>query len=380
MQKLKRLRTTKTMFDLMVVAVPLLVASVTQAAVMYDVTALPRGTVTAEGINDSGEITGIFATSSGEEHAYIYSNGNVTDLGALTGGRNSYGLAINNNGQVTGWSDAAAGGPYGFLYSNGTMVNIGTLSTGGTADALPTDINNNGQVVGNSEVANTGYEHAFLYTGGAMVDLGALPGQSFSSAQGINESGQVVGWSSPGGGILYAFLYSAEKMTDIGGPGSFATSINDNGQVAGYFSVGGGAMDAFLYSNGSLTDIGALPGPPGDINTRALAISDSGQVVGWSVASDGSYHAFSWTGAGGMQDLNNLISPNSPINPQSGWVFEQADGVNSNGDIIGTGLNVDGSSAFLLTPVPEPATLSVLILCGLGLLARKRRSPRRDDI
>jgi probable HAF family extracellular repeat protein len=147
-----------------------------------------------EGINDSGQIAGIFsvddtnATNPGNARldAYIYDigTGTTTDLGQGAG------YAINAAGQVTGDLDVISlGGPdgytivgtYAFLYSNGTTTNLG----GGVGYA----INSTGQVVGSSG------GHAFLYNG-AMNDLNTLisatdplkPYVTLTSAIGINDS------------------------------------------------------------------------------------------------------------------------------------------------------------------------------------------------
>src|SRR3954447_5059084 len=65
----------------------------------------------------------------------------VTDLGALLGTMNVVsGTGINDSGQVTGhWSGGA------FLYSNGQMIDLGSLGGGET---FAFDINNTEQVTG----------------------------------------------------------------------------------------------------------------------------------------------------------------------------------------------------------------------------------------
>jgi probable HAF family extracellular repeat protein len=76
----------------------------------------------------------------------------------------------------------------------------------------------------------------------SIIDLGTLGGSS-SGANGINDSGQVVGWAYPAGnGAEHAFLYSGGAMSDLGTLGgtiSGASGINDSGQVVGYAYLAG---------------------------------------------------------------------------------------------------------------------------------------------
>jgi len=109
-----------------------------------------------------------------------------------------------------------------------TVTDLGTL--GGDASTA-TGINDNGQVVGFSNVTPGAlHKEAFLWSNGTMQGLGYFAGLpaylNSSKAYGINAAGQVVGGSSgPGGGG--AFVYSNGTMTDIGAFG--ANAINDSG-------------------------------------------------------------------------------------------------------------------------------------------------------
>src|SRR4051794_33398649 len=51
----------------------------------------------------------------------------ITDLGTLEGVCCSSGTGINNLGQVVGYSQTSTGSVSAFLYSNGQMTNLGTL-------------------------------------------------------------------------------------------------------------------------------------------------------------------------------------------------------------------------------------------------------------
>src|SRR3990172_2725835 len=116
-------------------------------------------------------------------------------LGTL-GGSYSGASAINEKGQVIGSSNIAVGKwfEHAFLYSNGKMTD---LSLGGT-DSWAYDINEKGQVVGYSFTTGDLAVHAFLYGDGMITDLGTLGG-TYSDAYDINEKGQVIGGSyTPG--------------------------------------------------------------------------------------------------------------------------------------------------------------------------------------
>jgi probable HAF family extracellular repeat protein len=79
-----------------------------------------------------------------------------------------------------------------------TVKDLGTIPGGIYSSAR--GINDSGQVVGQSDLG--GEPHAFLYSNGQMQDLGTLPGGDYSEAFGINDSGQVVGYASTPSGEL----------------------------------------------------------------------------------------------------------------------------------------------------------------------------------
>lgn len=214
---------------------------------------------------------------------------------------------------------------------NYAVIDLGALN-GTYSYSTAYGINNSGQVVGSTRIDYL-ISRAFLYSGGIMRDLGILSGGSNSIARGINDSGQVVGYSD-NGSATHAVLYTNGVMYDLGtfgGSYSAAYGINNSGQIVGRF-YSNSNYRAFLYANGSAQDLGTLGGNYSD----AYGINNGGQVVGTAQNSYGDYHAFSssfpYTN-GSMRDL--------------GAMTEIANGINASGQIVGRIVTNSGYHAFL---------------------------------
>lgn len=330
----------------------------------------------AGGVNNDGQEAFSSYTplqsNTDEWGAYLNNtSGGPTYLGTL-GGYESEANGINDYGQVVGVSDTASEYNHAFLYSNGTMTDLGTL---GGSESSAYGINNSGQVVGEAQPAGSTTFHAFLCSNGTMQDLGTLGGLGGgeSEAYGINRSGQIVGQASISGDTAtHAFLYSAGQMTDLGtlgGTYSVAYAINNEGQVVGSATALSGANHAFVFSEGKMTDLGTLGA---GTFSEAQGINDSGQVVGMANINPNGpdiYHAFIYTG-GTMYDLNNLVT-----NPIMGQAIYDAAGINDSGQILALsgdpGGGTFGGAVYLLTPVPEPASLAFVFI-GVTYLVTRR--------
>jgi probable HAF family extracellular repeat protein len=163
----------------------------------------------AQSINSSGQVVGVFvATDTALAHAFRTApnrpiNPATDDLGTLnlTTGDRSEAHAINSFGQVVGLSYCCDEFYIGHAFRTGpnrpidpTKDDLGVLQRGSYSLAL--GIDDFGQVVGFSTLNETDpYSHAFVYNGVVMHDLNDLipvgSGWQISSAVGINNKGQI---------------------------------------------------------------------------------------------------------------------------------------------------------------------------------------------
>jgi uncharacterized membrane protein len=163
-------------------------------------------------------------------------------------------------------------------------------------------------------------------------------------------------------------------------------------------------------STNTAFEVGALPGLNGAI---CFDVSESGYIVGSSMLNQGSGLPFIWSSANGMAPIPLATGTSQGIARgvnSAGWVvgidssayaipflydgtatYRLADllpagtgwdlatntsssalGISEGGVIIGTGVYNGNVHAYAMIPVPEPATLTPLILAAAAVFRRRR--------
>ncbi|MCC6781438.1 MAG: DUF3466 family protein [Planctomycetes bacterium] len=293
----------------------------------------PYTSVAVSDINDDGIAVGVAGTAFFHSD---YAGFQVVAANDVT--------AISPSGLITG----------GIGFENVFMTHHTNVPQARFANSTAADVNDLGQVVGTTTRYSTlGYGRAFVWTQAAgMVNLGTLGG-SASYAYAINRHGLVVGESFVSSGGRRAFAWQAgAAMRDLGAlPGhawSTANDVNEHGQICGVSAdLGFAAPHAFRIDGTAMVDLGTLPG---DVHSVGSGINDLGQVVGFSAARGGTgKRAFLHSATRGMQELAKLIEPADVL----GWSLEEAAAINDHGQIVGRGRSADTTSAvvFRLDPI-----------------------------
>ncbi len=195
-----------------------------------------------------------------------WQNGNVRALPTYPGDPDGNAHAINDSGQAVGGSGVCgAFNPiwltnlqplHALLWESGKMIDLGNLGGTGHGDGImAVNLNNQGQVIGSSDLPGDSSFHAFLWTRETgMQDLGTIKGDVSSAAIGINDTGQIVGVSLDANFNPRAFLRQGPDLIDLntlvpaGSPLYLASacSINTAGEIVGFAFDNSGNVHAYL--------------------------------------------------------------------------------------------------------------------------------------
>lgn len=121
-----------------------------------------------------------------------------------------FALDINNRGQVTGNSRTEGGQLVAFLWERGRMTNLGFLP-GGNGFSRGYAVNDRGAVVGESD---NNRPRAFLCERGELSDVGTLAGGSTAVAHDVNNAARIPDHTGDDGRLLRAG--TADRGVQVG--------------------------------------------------------------------------------------------------------------------------------------------------------------------
>lgn len=256
-------------------------------------------TSSAFGINARGQVVGLSAGFTGLQ-GVIWTDGVPRDVGSL-GGRSGGGLYtvaydVNDAGQVVGISAAApTDRQHAFLWEDGAITDLGA---GTAAPGCPDDssfaygISGAGEIVGH--IVHACSTRALKWINGPVQTLLPAPSDRVSAfGRGINEAGHVAGASSGFAACpsaQHAALWKDGALIDLGALSgacgfSWGEDLNDKGQVAGYATRNGFPVAVLFSVETEQPDtVAPIVSVPADLTVEAS--SAAGAVVEFVVSAD----------------------------------------------------------------------------------------------
>jgi probable HAF family extracellular repeat protein len=351
--------------------------SVTSFRAPFDGTTATYG----NGLNNNGQIVGSYTDSISGHGFFVDAVGSFISLD-VPSSVGTTALGINDAGQIVGVFHDVNDNQHGFVYDSSALsYTVIDAPFSGTTSTVVQGINNSGQLVGFYNTDNPNAPHGFFVDADGSFTSVDVPLALRTVAQGISDGGQITGYYRDGRtGLTHGFLASpyqppAYTVRDLGPICSDAVvgcglyKINNNGAVSGNFGP-----DALLVTDSSRTFL--WYGPANDVN-------DLGKVAGLTNG-----HAVRWDG-GGVVDLglgvgngiNNssqvvgssndhavLWGPDGTVAVLRGIGTGDSTGfdINDNGHIVGTSRAVPGSTYRAVEWMNANAGPIVLLDLGSG--------------
>jgi len=159
----------------------------------------PGGTGTEPtGINDKGEVVGLYLDTAGASHGFSKIGANYTSID-VPGETNTVAWGVNNKGQITVYATNSSGDFDSFLLTGSTFKNINNPNaTGGLGTVVHTP-NNKGDIDG-TYYDSSGNEHGWLLHSGTYYDVEDPNGPNITRADGLNDKLEIVGRYTPSSG------------------------------------------------------------------------------------------------------------------------------------------------------------------------------------
>ncbi len=351
-----------------------------------------------------------------------------TGLGDLPGGLNFSSIAygprsISADGTIVVGYSSSGSGTEAFRWENGVINGMGDFP-GGALDSAAFNMSADGSVVVGRGHHELGYEAARWTQWGGMQGLGDLPGGDYySRAMGTSYDGTVIVGDSESASGLQAFKWTQETgmvgLGDLEGGGfrSLAWAASEDGSVIVGTGESENGTEAFRWENGVMTGLGDLPGggfrsialnvsadgsvvigqaqrgeeldeayrwkdgvmvglgdlPGGVVESTPFGMTPDGSIIVGSGFTESGFEAFIWDETNGMRNLNDIMANDYGLDI-TGWTALCARSISADGlTIAGVGTNPQGFQEGWIAHIPEPNTLSILVVGAVMLTNRKRR-------
>lgn len=254
----------------------------------------------------------------------------ITDLGTL-GGTDSVAYDVNDYAEVVGWSYTQGGDMRAFLWRNGQMINLGVLP--GATSSVATGINNLGDVVGYSG------GRGFYWSDGVMTEMPKFDGGTGVYPEDISDAGRACGYAYDDGGLAKGFWWDASQnwdfLQELTAPNGITThaarAINFSRYTAMDGNGGSGDRDSWRAYYTNYWDVPSSGG-----SSYSMEINYSGWMAGYRYNSGGTARGFRWKSEADVRT----------INPISGYTDQFKFGINDAGNCAGYSRRLTGLATY----------------------------------
>jgi probable HAF family extracellular repeat protein len=286
-------------------------------------------------LNNRGDVVGLHVAATGQQRAFRWRNGVLTDLHDLISPSAPHTNAsdINDRGTIVGTIN---GGQNAYQLSGTQVTPIEVIE--GQDFVFPLDVNNRGQLI--VELAGGPDPGDFFVDGDRVEKLPGLPnGSGGMLAREITDRGAVVGIAFTADFSTRAVLWQNGVLTELGIPAGFnansAADINIFNRVAGALAVNFQPAAA-TWKDGEWTLLPSIaPGVPQVSN--AASINDLGAIVGGTSLNGGESRFATLWFLGRAFKLDDLVSASDPL--KQFVRFDSALFINNRGDIVSLGVD-----------------------------------------
>ena len=298
--------------------------------------ATPPGSYSfAQRINESGQIAGSIANDDGNANAVVWSRQGLVILET----QQSEAADINDSGVIGGTIFTDEGENIAGSWRHGNFSPVVTS----TPFTLVRGISNKRVLALEYYLEDEGSFHGGLWMNGRLFDLTPLAGDTTSSAFDVNNNGVAVGYSinydTSGSSTAVRWTNGVPvALPNLGGGDNIANAINASGHIVGSGQNADGLYRGFYIRGNRIKELSPIAA---DGDSFAWDLNSNGDAVGMGTADTEAgpeYHALLFPKNGNPIDLSTL-----PEVVAAGWVrLDSANGINDDGDIVGSGVKEDG--------------------------------------
>jgi hypothetical protein len=156
----------------------------------------------AIGINDKGDVVGLYLDSAGVQHGYVKTGSKYKSID-VTGDTSSEAWDINNSGQIAVFALNSLGGYDSFIYNGKTFKKVSDPN-GGSTGTIIRSVNNKGDAAG-AYFNSSSQEVGFLLHGGKYYDVKDPKANNNTRPDGVNDTLEIVGRYTPTSGANVGF-------------------------------------------------------------------------------------------------------------------------------------------------------------------------------